>query len=170
MSVADARWYVVYTHSQAEGRAAFNLRRQGFQVYLPRYLKNRRHARRVESVAAPLFPRYLFVQLDLQAQQWGSIRSTVGVVHLVARGHEPTAVPAGIVEGIRARESEEGLVTLGPATAFRPGSSVRIVEGPFADAVGLFEAASDGHRVAILLDLLGRRVRVLISEDVVVAA
>ena len=34
-------------------------------TYLPRYLKRRRHARRVDIVAAPLFPRYLFVAIDM---------------------------------------------------------------------------------------------------------
>ena len=60
-----AAWYVVHTHPRAEAKALLNLDRQGFSCYLPRYLKRRRHARRLETVAAPLFPRYLFVALDL---------------------------------------------------------------------------------------------------------
>jgi transcriptional antiterminator RfaH len=52
-------WYVVHTQVQGEDRADLNLRRQGFVTYLPRYLRARRHARRTETVARPLFPRYL---------------------------------------------------------------------------------------------------------------
>ena len=59
------RWYVAQTHAQAEAKALLNLARQGFQSYLPQYVKRRRHARRVEWVKAPLFPRYLFVRFDL---------------------------------------------------------------------------------------------------------
>ena len=57
------RWYVVHTQPQGESRAKANLERQGYEVYLPRCRKWRRHARRAEIVAAPLFPRYLFVRL-----------------------------------------------------------------------------------------------------------
>ena len=62
-----------------------HLGRQGFQVYLPRYTKRRRHARRVDTVAVPLFPRYLFVSVAV-AQRWHSIRSTIGITRLVANG------------------------------------------------------------------------------------
>ena len=74
-----SRWYVTQTRPHAETKAAEHLRRQGFAVYLPRYLKQRRHARRVERAAAPLFPRYVFVSIDLATQRWLSIDSTIGV-------------------------------------------------------------------------------------------
>src|SRR5207248_8970534 len=73
------RWFVAHTHPHAEGKATAHLNRQGFDIYLPRYLKRRRHARQVETVVAPLFPRYLFVAIDLNVQRWRSIYSTVGV-------------------------------------------------------------------------------------------
>jgi transcriptional antiterminator RfaH len=63
MMLLQPSWYVVQTHPHAENKAAAHLQRQGFATYLPRYLKRRRHARRTEAIAAPLFPRYLFVAL-----------------------------------------------------------------------------------------------------------
>ena len=50
-------WYAVYTQPHAETKAAWHLNRQGFEIYVPRYLKRRRHARKIETVAVPLFPR-----------------------------------------------------------------------------------------------------------------
>ena len=35
-------WYVVHTQPHGEERARLNLERQGFDVYLPEYLKNMR--------------------------------------------------------------------------------------------------------------------------------
>jgi transcriptional antiterminator RfaH len=49
----------------------------------------------------------------------------------------------------------------------RIGDSVRVVGGSFADTLGLFEEMRDGDRVAILLDLLGRKLRVVIDEALV---
>ena len=66
-------WYVVYAQAQKELVAHQNLIKQGFAAYLPRYRKNCRHARRTYTVMAPLFPRYLFVHMDLPAlafDQW----------------------------------------------------------------------------------------------------
>jgi transcriptional antiterminator RfaH len=37
----EAPWYVVQTQVNAEPKAARNLVRQGFEIYLPRYLKRR---------------------------------------------------------------------------------------------------------------------------------
>ena len=84
------RWYAVHTQPQAEGKAEFNLRRQGFEVYCPRLRKQRRHARRIDTVLTPLFPRYLFTALDVDEQPWRAINGTFGVVHLVGCGERPT--------------------------------------------------------------------------------
>src|SRR5271170_7799045 len=42
--------------------------------------------------------------------------------------------------------------------------------GVFADSLGLFEGMADRERVAILLDLLGRKVRILLDEGAITAA
>ena len=159
------RWYVVHTHANAEAKSLHHLRRQGFEAYLPRYLKRRRHARRVDWVPRPLFPRYLFVRLDADRHPWRPIRSTVGVSHVICNGDEPAAVPDGIVEALMAREDGHGMVARDARNPFRKNDPVRVVGGPLADRVGLFDCASDEERVYILLDLLGRQVRVRVPVD-----
>lgn len=160
--MAGLRWYVVHTQPNREARADLNLRRQGFATYLPRYVRRRRHARRHEMVARPLFPRYLFVALDPARDRWRAVHSTFGVNHLVLAGDEPLAVPGGVVEEIRARENDEGFVKLGLPAGIGPGSQVRLIDGIFADAKGVLERVADERRVAILLELLGREVRVFV--------
>src|SRR5690242_20470711 len=99
-----SRWYLVQTHVNAEMKAAANLGQQDFSVYVPRYLKRRSHARKVEVVARPLFPRYLFVAIDLAAQRWRAIQSTLGISHLVCVGGRPALVDDGVIDALRARE------------------------------------------------------------------
>lgn len=164
------RWYVVQTHPHSESKAGWHLGRQGFDTYLPRYGKRRRHARRVETVAAPLFPRYLFVSIDMATQRWRSIHSTIGVSRLVCNGDEPAVLADGVVDGLRRRENEEGFVRLESRLRFAMGEQVRIVDGIFATCLGLFDGVSDGERVAVLLDMLGRKVRVVIDDLSVAAA
>jgi transcriptional antiterminator RfaH len=164
------RWYVVQTHVNAEVKAAANLGRQGFSVYLPQYLKRRSHARKVETVARPLFPRYLFVAIDLAAQRWRSIQSTLGVSRLVCVGDRPAQVADAVVDALKAREDEVGFIKLTRRLAFSPGDKVRIVEGAFVDNLALVEDVSDRDRVALLLNLLGRKVRVFVGADLIAAA
>lgn len=165
-----SRWYVAQTHVHAEGKAAEHLARQGYLTYLPRYRKRRRHARRVDEIAAPLFPRYLFIAADAAAQRWRAIQSTVGVARLVCNGDTPASVGSEVVDALRAREDERGLVRIDQAARFSPGDSIRVLDGAFAACLGLFECMTDGERVAILLDLLGRKVRVVLNADCVAAA
>jgi transcriptional antiterminator RfaH len=166
----DSRWYVVQTHVNAEVKAAANLDRQGFGVYLPRYLKRRSHARKIETVARPLFPRYIFVAIDIAAQRWRTIQSTLGVARLVCWNDRPASVADGIINALRMREDGSGFINLARRSAFSPGDKVRIVEGPFTDSLALVEGVSDHDRVAVLLDLLGRKVRVLVGSDLIAAA
>lgn len=164
------RWFVVYTRAASEERAAHHLAFQGFKAYLPRYRKNRRHARRVQEVLRPLFPRYLFVRLNLDVERWRSINGTFGVSRVICHGNLPTPVPDGVVEAIVARETSPGIVELDPPQ-FRPGEAVRIEQGAFADRVGLFLEMADAKRVVLLLDLMGRTVRATASvNDLAVAS
>ncbi len=163
-------WYVVQTQVNAEAKAARNLVRQGFEIYLPRYLKRRSHARKVETIAAPLFPRYLFVRIDTSTQRWRSIQSSFGVSHLVCNGSEPAPVAQEVLRSLRAREDESGYVRLEQRPKFALGEKVRVVAGAFAENLGLFDGQGDRDRVSILLDLLGRKVRVSIEANMVAAA
>jgi transcriptional antiterminator RfaH len=168
--ISDGSWYVVQTQVNAETKAGRNLMRQGFEIYLPKYLKRRSHARKIEQVVAPLFPRYLFVRVDMATQCWRSIRSTFGISQLVSNGPNPTPVPPDVLGMLRAREDENGFIKLDRRPLFSIGEKVRVLAGAFADNFGLFDGLGDRDRIAILLDLLGRKVRVSIETDMVAAA
>jgi transcriptional antiterminator RfaH len=170
MTAEHQHWYVVHTRPSAENKAVVHLLRQGFESYLPRYLKRRRHARRVEVVGAPLFPRYLFVAIDMSVQRWRSIHSTVGVSQLVCAGDCPTLVPDQVIASLKQREDAAGFVQLERRPQFCKGDTIRVLDGVFGDCLGLYDGMTDRDRIAILLDLLGRKVRVLLDAEGVAAA
>ena len=169
MTEVESRWFVVQTQSNRESKAAQNLKQQGFQFYLPCYLKRRSHARKIEIVPAPLFPGYLFVQVDF-AQRWRAIQSTIGVLRLVTNGDEPAPLQAEIIDAMRRREDDKGYIVLNRKPLFNRGDKVRVLAGAFTDVAGIFDGLADRERVAILLDLLGRKVRVLLDVNMVVSA
>ena len=169
MIAAQPRWYVAQTQPNAESKAVVNLGRQGFITYLPRYLKRRRHARRVDVVSAPLFPRYLFVQFDTAIQRWRSIYSTFGVSQLVGHSDMPTPVSDQVVTTLKSREDAAGNIHLDHKPMFCVGDKIQVLDGVFADCLGLYEGMKDCDRVAILIDMLGRKVRVVVDAESVTA-
>lgn len=170
MTLDEKHWYVVQAQPNAEQKAIGHLARQGFTTYLPRYLKRCRHARRINIMAAPLFPRYLFVAIDLNSQRWRSIFSTVGVSRIICHGERPVPVPEQVVAALKAREDDDGFVRLDNRPNFKLGDNVRVLDGVFADCLGLYDGMKDSTRIAVLLDLLGRKVRVVVDMESVAAA
>jgi len=165
------RWFAVHTRPQAEPCARDQLGAQGFSVFLPQYLRKRTHARRVECKPYPLFPRYLFVEIDLAVQRWRSINGTLGVSRLIGNDDSPTPVASGVVEELMRRRDAAGLIELAEGPRFVLGDKVRILGGAFASVLGLYEGLADRDRVSILVDLLGRKVRVTLdAPDVEKAA
>ena len=94
--VGNERWFLAHTQPKSEQRAELHLGAQGFRTYLPVIEKTVRHARKLKTVQAPLFPRYLFVILDLERDRWLCVRSTIGVSRLVTtQDGRPVPVPRG---------------------------------------------------------------------------
>jgi transcriptional antiterminator RfaH len=160
-------WYAVYTQPRNESLASAHLARQGFDVFCPRYLKRRSHARRIEKVPAALFPRYMFVAFDAMAAGWRAIRSTRGVIDLVRIGDDPAVVPDTVIDNIKARQDDDGYIALARQVRFEPGDRIRIDGGAFASCEAIFQAQRDDDRIVALVALLGRKVVVQVPIDMV---
>jgi transcriptional antiterminator RfaH len=164
----NERWFLAHTLPKSECKAELHLGAQGFRTYLPQFQKTIRHARQLRTVRAPLFPRYLFVILDLERDRWLSVRSTVGVSHLyTSRDGRPVPVPVGIVELLIER-SEENLTRLDSGLV--KGQQVRILSGPFADFVGTLARLDGAGRVQVLLEMMGTAVPVSLHRSALAPA
>lgn len=165
------KWYVAYTQISKESVAYQNLIQQGFEVYLPRFKKMRRHARKVEEVHAPLFPRYIFVGIDLDHEQWRRVNSTRGVSYILCTDeHKPAEIPTSIVQALKAQEISEGILPVSSLSIFEKGDHVRVLEGAFKDQVVVFDKLDDEKRVRLLLNFLGREIHVSMPSYAVEAA
>jgi len=158
-----ARWFLIHTRPNGERKAELHLRAQGFDIFLPRILKTIRHARQLRTIRSPLFPRYMFIRLDLLRDRWLSVRSTVGVSYLFTQDGRPLPVPGGIVESIMNRADGQ-LVRLDQELT--TGQKIRILSGPFADLIGTLERLDENGRVLVLLQLMGSAIPVSLHRSV----
>lgn len=162
------RWYVAQTHSAKEASAACHLERQGFATFVPQVIRSIRRAGGVRRVPRPLFPRYLFVALDLEADRWRAVRSTFGVRCLIMDGDRPRPVPAGLVEGLATACGDRAGATLGCQLAV--GDRVRFLCGPFEDQLGRLVAMKDAERVGVLLEILGAEREITVDAGLLLRA
>lgn len=162
-------WYAIHTKARQEQVARENLQRQGFLTHLP-LIKAARHRRgRWHGTVEPLFPGYLFVQIDLDTQNSAPIRSTRGVIGMVRFGNGPQPMPHGIMQALLNARLSEG-DPIDPDTLFEEGDRVTLVEGPMKGLTAIVQAKTGQDRVLILLDLLGRENRVAVSRHQIVPA
>src|SRR6478752_551295 len=111
-------WHVVVCRAQQEARAAIELTKQDFEVYMP-ILDSK-----------PMFPRYIFTRFNREVDNWGVIRSTRGCIDLLKNGFLPAHVPQHAMDAIMAsRPPEEPVET---ESNFAPGDTVKIASGPLA--------------------------------------
>jgi transcriptional antiterminator RfaH len=162
-------WYLVYTKPRQEVLAQENLVRQGYGVYLPKVRQIRRRRGRQEAVVEALFPRYLFIHLDTQSDNWGPIRSTFGVASLVRFGSDPAQVPDELVAHLKAQEGQEGLHEWAEAK-MKVGDRVRVAEGPLKGVEGILLAKTGQERVMLLLEMLGKEVRTHLTTSQIESA
>ncbi|HRD45882.1 MAG TPA: transcription termination/antitermination NusG family protein [Caulobacter sp.] len=164
MSDDAIRWYVVNTKAGREPQASANLVRQGYGVFLPVLRKTVRHARRQTEKLVAYFPGYLFVQLDLSRDRWRPIESTVGVLRMIKAQTAPLAAPSGLVEALQAQADGQGVV-LPRDSELRPGQSVRIANGPFAERLATVDRMSGENRVRVLLAIMGQEMPVELDRQ-----
>jgi len=156
-------WYLIYTKPRAEQVAKQNLERQGYKTYLPLMQTSRRRRGRYCNTVEAMFPRYLFVQLDSQQDNWMPIRSTIGVDNLVRFGTQLAMVPDNLIESFYINETDYG-VQERKHVSMQPGDAIEIVQGPMTGLRGVFERLVSNERVALLLELVGKQSRVILSR------
>jgi len=159
--------YAVQTQPNRENLAVSHLERQGFDVWLPRIERIIRHARQTKRVRRPLFPGYLFINLDLETARWRVINGTVGVSHIVSFGQVPSVVDSAFMTALKASENVDGLVEADHGD-LKLGQDVEILSGPMAGKIGKLLRLDPGNRVTVLLQMLGHFVHGQIGRDAVV--
>lgn len=152
--IASPGWYVVQANPLKERFVRDRIADLGREVFLPLVSERRPGSRR--SRLNPLFPGYLFANLDPREGDLASVRWLVGVRRVLGDRDRPRPLEGDVVEAIRARTDRSGRVRFG--TQLRRGDKVRILDGPFAGFIGVLErvAHDPQQRVHVLLEMFHR--------------
>ncbi len=163
MGENEKHWFVVHTYSGHEERVRKNLEQRMklmdsgddiFQVVVPTEDEVEVRSGQRRTVAKKILPGYVLIQMKMSDQTWSIVRNTPGVTGFVGSGGRPTPLPEGEVSVIlKQMAAEAPRVRVG----FKPGQSVRVTDGPFADFVGVVDDINvEKGKVKVLLSLFGR--------------
>ena len=157
--INKSRWYLVYTKPREENTGVKNLRNQGYEVFFPQIIFEESGTREENSKIEPMFPRYLFIKLNTEKDNWIPIRSTVGISHMVSFGNIFAKVPDQIVSFLRTKTDKNGIFRQKVSrSAFQKGDKIVIKKGILAGREAIFLSKKSKERVRVLLRLVNQLV------------
>ena len=163
-TTADTRaWYIIHCYSGYEQKVKHNLEQRIesmemqdfiFQVVVPTIEEVEIKNGQRRTVERCLYPGYIMVQIALSDDSWYTVRNTPGVTGFVGMGNTPVPLRSEQVQGIL--HKMEAAAPQVRAT-FKINQKVRIIEGPFADFIGVVEDIDEQRaKVRILVSFFGR--------------
>jgi len=159
----NLNWYAIYTKCHHERTTNKILEDQGLHTFLPEILVPSRRKDRKLLIKRPLFPNYLFVQLDNNKENWLKVYKTQGVVRICGNGR-PTPVPDDDINSIRIFVQSDRNIY--PLPYLVVGAKVRVVAGPLAGAIGiLLKEDYKKRQLVVSIELMGQSVAVTLADD-----
>ena len=163
MDENEKHWFVIHTHSGHEERVKKNLEQRMklmdsedeiFQIVVPTEDEVEVRSGQRRTVAKKILPGYVLVQMKMSDQSWNMVRNTPGVTGFVGSGSKPVPLQEEeIGQILKQMEVETPKVKVG----FKAGQSIRVIDGPFTDFVGIVdEISTEKGKVKVLLSLFGR--------------
>ena len=156
-------WYLLQTKPNAYATACKNLKRQGFDVFLPLIIKTTTKNGKFLDTKSPLFPGYLFMGSSIDIIPWKSVNGTRGISRAVTLDGVYRSISAQIIEALQQRCDESGIFR--SLNDIDLGDRAKIERGPFSEFVCSIDQIKDDQRAWVLIDLLQQQTRTEVSLD-----
>lgn len=154
-------WYVLRVRSRFENTVAAHLRGRGYEWFLPLYKCRRRWSDRYKEIELPLFPGYVFCQLNPLNRL--PVLSIPGVVHIVGVGQVP--LPVDEAEIVAIQTAIRSGLPRQPWPFLQIGHKVRVEYGPLCGIEGILLRFGSHQRLVLSVVLLQRSVAVQVDES-----
>ena len=151
-------WYALQ-HKPAQGdRALAHLQNQDIACFYPKIQVEKIKAGKRIQRLEPLFPGYLFVNLEHTDPSWAKLRSTRGVIRVVSFANKPAAIADDVIRHIKG-----SLDSVTQRGGLKPGEAVQLGEGPFEGINAVFQAYDGEERAIVLINFMQKQQKVKVS-------
>lgn len=159
-------WGCLYCEPRKEFQAQGEIKKLGFETFLPTLMRSKMIRKRRVILTEPIFPRYLFVCIasDKVSESYGKIKHCRGVLYFLEGQNGPSATPNEVIERFRHAERHGMFDYSKPKAQFAQNDEVQILDGPFAGLIAKVQSASPRKRIRILLKLLGSEIETEIAS------
>ena len=145
-------WYALQ-HKPAQGdRALTHLQNQDIACFYPKITVEKIKAGKRTKKLEPLFPGYLFVNLEQTDPMWAKLRSTRGVLRIVGFANKPAPISDDVIQHIKA-----SLESVAEQGGIKPGQAVQLNEGPFEGINAIFQAYDGEARAIVLINFMQKQ-------------
>lgn len=157
--VSELLWFVAHTKPRREKKLVEYCERQGFAVTLPCYRSAHKYRGKSVVFSKPLFPGYVFLQL--QPADVSAVRQNDLVANLLDVFDQATFARQ-LREILLALESD---LEVRLAPNIETGTRVRIRSGPLQGIEGLVESRQGRTTVILRLDFINQAAAVQMDAD-----
>ena len=166
-AIKKCDWFLLTSKPREEQRAFDNLANQGFEVFLPKVAKVKKR-QGIKSVSLePLFPNYLFINLDQSEANFNAIRSTRGVGSFVRFGLKHATLNQNLVEQIRTNIEGSDNKSLDDLLIYQQGEKVQVTQGPFKGLEAIYKTKDGLERCILLIKMLGQENEVAVEHQAI---
>lgn len=159
MADNEAKWYVVHTYSGYENKVASNLettvenRNLGHliqEIKVPTEKVTEIKDNKSREVERKVFPGYVIVKMIMNDDSWYVVRNIRGCTGFVGPSSKPVPLTDEEVERL-------GVEIKNVEVNYNVGDSVRIIDGPFDDSIGIVdELNKEKNSVRVIIHMFGR--------------
>lgn len=159
-------WFALQVVPKHEKSVDSILEYRGYNHFLPTYRARRRWSDRVRFVEQPLFPGYVFCKSQRNLME--VIRSSPGIIRIVAFGGKPLPVPDKEIEALQQIVCGKREYSAFPYLSV--GQKVQVISGPLTGISGTITQFKNRDRLVISLDVIMKSVSVEIDQSEVALA
>lgn len=157
-------YHAVYTKPLQEFKVRDELCLLKIPYFLPIQLKTEVRRNKRVVVSEPLFPSYIFAQID-DDNSWSAVNSCKGISYILQNAGKPAIIAHRAIEILKMAEKSGCFDMRSGKMKFTPGDNVEILQGPFTGLIAKVQSASPRKRVKVLMNLLGAQIPAEIDEE-----
>ena len=157
------RWYALHTRSHFEQKVYDGLMGKSIEAFFPRVQVMSRRKDRRKKILVPMIPGYVFVNTDLEPEEYHRLIRTVGVVRIVGFKGRPVPAREEEISSLMILDGTDR--TVQNRSFMKRGDRVRIMEGPLTGLSGFYVShKGKSDKVVVSVELLRRSLAVEIGD------
>lgn len=157
-------WFALYTKPRHEFKAAIQLESVSVEHYLPTLTVKKQWSDRKKKVTEPLFRGYIFIYSN-EKERWLAVSQST-IVKTVCFDGMPSVIPEWQINNLKKLLSETPEVFV--KDKIEIGNTVKIIDGPFKDVIGIVTGSQEEKWLAVSVDLLRSSVIVKLPKESVI--